>query len=159
MAISLSLATLPATSRTSRSVSSSVVATADSETISSISGVLLGVSEQVNIVATADDTLSISGTYADPFDDKFTFISKGSSDKKETPSIISGVSNVPANKDLFKVEQDTTEKRTKTYLITQIYTNTAATTDISFSITAVFSGTLSLLPLYGTTYCKAVRLA
>ncbi len=75
MAISLSLATLPATSRTSRSVSSSVVATADSETISSISGVLLGISEQVNIVSTADDTLSISGTYTDPFDDKFTFIS------------------------------------------------------------------------------------
>ena len=148
MAISLSLATLPATSRTSRSVSSSVVATADSETISSISGVLLGVSEQVNIVATADDTLSISGTYADPFDDKFTFISKGSSDKKETPSIISGVSNVPANKDLFKVEQDTTEKRTKTYLITVQHDTEQTTFEITHDIENEFAGIYSFMSTY-----------
>jgi len=148
MAISLSLATLPATSRTSRSVSSSVVATADSETISSISGVLLGVSEQVNIVATADDTLSISGTYADPFDDKFTFISKGSSDKKETPSIISGVSNVPANKDLFKVEQDTTEKRTKTYLITVQHDTEQTTFEITHDIENEFAGIYFFMSTY-----------
>lgn len=148
MAISLSLATLPATSRTSRSVSSLVVATADSETISSISGVLLGVSEQVNIVATADDTLSISGTYADPFDDKFTFISKGSSDKKETPSIISGVSNVPANKDLFKVEQDTTEKRTKTYLITVQHDTEQTTFEITHDIENEFAGIYSFMSNY-----------
>ena len=49
--------------------------------------------------------------------------------------------------------------RTKTYLITQIYTNTVATTDISFSITAIFSGTLTLIPQYGVTFCKSVRLA
>jgi hypothetical protein len=148
MAISLSLATLPATSRTSRSVSSSVVATADSETISSISGVLLGRSEQVNIVATADDTLSISGTYADPFDDKFTFISKGSSDKKETPSIISGISNVPANKDLFKVEQDTTEKRTKTYLITVQHDSEQTTFEITHDIENEFAGIYSFMSTY-----------
>ena len=148
MAISLSLATLPATSRTSRSVSSSVVATADSETISSISGVLLGVSEQVNIVSTADDTLSISGTYTDPFDDKFTFISKGSSDKKETPSIISGVSNVPANKDLFKVEQDTTEKRTKTYLITVQHDTEQTTFEITHDIENEFTGIYSFMATY-----------
>jgi hypothetical protein len=149
MAISLSLATLPATSRTSRSVSSSIVATADSEEIiSSISGVLLGRSEQVNIVATADDTLSISGTYADPFDDKFTFISKGSSDKKETPSIISGVSNVPANKDLFKVEQDTTEKRTKTYLITVQHDSEQTTFEITHDIENEFAGIYSFMSTY-----------
>jgi hypothetical protein len=48
---------------------------------------------------------------------------------------------------------------TKTYLITQIYSNTNATTDLYFSITAVFAGTLTLLPLYTIKECKVLRLA
>ena len=48
---------------------------------------------------------------------------------------------------------------TKTYLITQIYSNIAATTDLYFSITAVFSGTLTLLPLYAIKDCKVLRIA
>ena len=48
---------------------------------------------------------------------------------------------------------------TKTYLITQIYSNIAATTDLYFSITAVFGGTLSLLPLYSVKDCKVLRIA
>ena len=48
---------------------------------------------------------------------------------------------------------------TKTYLITQIYSNIAATTDLYFSITAVFGGTLSLLPLYAVKDCKVLRIA
>jgi len=148
MTISLSLASLPTTSRASRSVSSSVIATASSEVISSISGVLLGQSEQVNIVATANNTLSISGNYIDPFDDKFTYISKGSSDKKETPSIISGVSNVPANKELFKVEQDTTEKRTKTYSITVQHNSGNNTFQITHDIQNEFAGIYSFMSNY-----------
>jgi hypothetical protein len=148
MAVSLSLTTIPKTTRTSKSVSSTVVATATPEVISSISGVLLGQSEQVNIVATANNTLSISGNYIDPFDDKFTYISKGSSDKKETPSIISGVSNVPANKELFKVEQDTTEKRTKTYLITVQHDSEQTTFEITHDIENEFAGIYSFMSTY-----------
>ena len=48
---------------------------------------------------------------------------------------------------------------TKTYLITQIYSNIAATTDLYFSITAVFAGTLTLLPLYSVKDCKVLRIA
>ena len=48
---------------------------------------------------------------------------------------------------------------TKTYLITQIYSNIAATTDLYFSITAVFAGTLTLLPLYAVKDCKVLRIA
>jgi len=118
MAVSLSLTIIPKTTRTNKSVSSTVVATATPEIISSISGILLGQSEQVTIQSIGVNTLSIIGTYKDPFNDTFTYVSKGSSDKIESPSTISGVANVPPKKDLFKVAQDTNAIQTKTYLIT-----------------------------------------
>jgi hypothetical protein len=47
---------------------------------------------------------------------------------------------------------------TQSYLFTQIYTNTDATTAVSFSVIAAFSGTLSA-SLGSITTVKAIRLA
>jgi hypothetical protein len=49
--------------------------------------------------------------------------------------------------------------RTKSYSITQIYTNVSSAQDIYFSVTAVFTGTLRILGLFSGSNCKAVRIA
>jgi hypothetical protein len=148
MAVSLSLTTIPKTTRTSKSVSSTVVATGSPEVISSISGILLGQAEQVTIQSTGVDTLSIIGTYNDPFNDTFTYVSKGSSDKIESPSTISGVSNVPPKKDLFKIGQDTSAKQTKTYSITVKHDLGQDTFQITHDIENEWEGIRSFMTNY-----------
>jgi len=63
---------------------------------------------------------------------------------------------------LFNLVEGATKTQTtaavRTYSATQIYTNTAATTDIYFSVTAYFTGTLTA-NVNTILSCKAVRLA
>ena len=49
--------------------------------------------------------------------------------------------------------------RTKSYSITQIYTNVSSAQEVYFSTTATFTGTLRILGLFSCSNCKAVRLA
>jgi len=49
--------------------------------------------------------------------------------------------------------------RTKSYSLTQIYTNVSSAQDIYFSTTATFTGTLRILGLFSGSNCKAVRLS
>jgi len=62
-----------------------------------------------------EDTIRIQGTYFDPFDDIFTYVDKGSSDKLETPTTVVGVSNLPPNKDFFDLNQDDRQVETIFY--------------------------------------------
>tara|TARA_A100000164_G_scaffold236194_1_gene209769 strand:+ start:297 stop:839 length:543 start_codon:yes stop_codon:yes gene_type:complete len=58
-------------------------------------------------ITPGQNQVSISGTFDDPFSDSFTFVDKGGTDLVDTPTTVVGVSNVPANKDFYLLDQDT----------------------------------------------------
>ena len=51
-------------------------------------------------------SVSISGTFDDPFSDSFTYVEKGGTDLVDTPTTVVGVSNMPAGKDFYFLDQD-----------------------------------------------------
>ena len=51
-------------------------------------------------------SVSISGTFNDPFSDSFTYVDKGGTDLVDTPTTVVGVSNMPAGKDFYFLDQD-----------------------------------------------------
>ena len=52
-------------------------------------------------------SVSISGTFDDPFSDSFTYVDKGGTNLVDTPTTVVGVSNMPAGKDFYFLDQDT----------------------------------------------------
>ena len=58
-------------------------------------------------ITPGQNQVSISGTFDDPFSDSFTYVEKGSTNNVETPTTIIGVSNMPANKEYYLLDQDT----------------------------------------------------
>tara|TARA_B100001250_G_scaffold394776_1_gene399050 strand:+ start:1150 stop:1629 length:480 start_codon:yes stop_codon:yes gene_type:complete len=89
--------------------------------------------EITNVTATVDGTepdlvitpgttsVAITGSFADPYSDSFTYIDAGQSDKTQTPTTVSGVDNLPADKIFFDLDQDMTAYTTKTFIITVSY--------------------------------------
>ena len=53
------------------------------------------------------NSVSISGTFDDPFSDSFTYVDKGGTDLVDTPTTTIGVANVPPNKEFYFLDQDT----------------------------------------------------
>ena len=51
-------------------------------------------------------SVNISGTFDDPFSDSFTYVEKGGTDLVDTPTTVIGVSNMPAGKDFYFLDQD-----------------------------------------------------
>jgi hypothetical protein len=77
--------------------------------------------EQPNVVITGGATsVNFKGTLNDPFEDVFYYVDKGKSDKTDTVKTVIGVDNVPPNKELFDLNQDTTTFYTKqiTFVVT-----------------------------------------
>ena len=52
-------------------------------------------------------SVNISGTFDDPFSDSFTYVDKGGTNLVDTPTTVVGVSNLPANKEFYLLDQDT----------------------------------------------------
>ena len=65
--------------------------------------------------------MAITGSFADPYSDSFTYIDAGQSDKTQTPTTVSGVDNLPADKIFFDLDQDMTAYTTKTFTVTVSY--------------------------------------
>ena len=58
-------------------------------------------------ITPGQNQVSISGTFDDPFCDSFTYVDKGGTNLVDTPTTIIGVSNMPANKEFYLLDQDT----------------------------------------------------
>ena len=116
------------TTRALRSINATVTASTDDilETINFVTATLSGVVEPGLTITPGNTSVTIIGTYEDPFSDIFTFVSKDSSTKLETPTSVIGITNMPANKELFNLNQDLTQIETKTFNITVTY-NTSLT--------------------------------
>ena len=57
-------------------------------------------------ITPSTNSVSISGAFDDPFSDSFTYVEKGGTDLVDTPTTVVGVSNMPANKDFYFLDQD-----------------------------------------------------
>ena len=69
-------------------------------------------------------SVSISGTFNDPFSDSFTYVDKGGTNLVDTPTTVIGVSNVPANKEFYLLDQDTRNYVIVTFTIQVVVTTT-----------------------------------
>ena len=89
------------------------------EIISSVTGVLTGTPLEPDISITSGSTsVTISGRHVNTFTDVFTYLEPGFSDLEATPSTATGRGNMPADKNLFNLNQDTRKSQTRTYILT-----------------------------------------
>ena len=69
-------------------------------------------------------SVNISGTFDDPFSDSFTYVEKGGTNLVDTTTTIIGVSNMPANKEYYLLDQDTRNYVIVTFTIQVVVTTT-----------------------------------
>lgn len=112
--------------------SQTITFTADAlEVISSANCVKNFVDSSIT-VANGVSTVVISGEHTTAFlADEVKFVEKGSSDLLQEPSVLNNFADVPADKDLFEVNQDPSEGKTRTYTVT--VTHSAGSNTFVFS--------------------------
>ena len=74
-------------------------------------------------------SVSISGTFDDPFSDSFTYVEKGGTDLVDTPTTVIGVSNMVPNKEFYLLDQDTRNYVIVTFTIQVVETAPSPYTD------------------------------
>jgi len=111
------LTQIQSTPRSTRTINATIIPTGDAgEVINNVTAQLMSTGASV-IITPGTTSVMIVGKYSDPFKDSFQYVSKGSSNKIETSTTIVGVDNVPKNKELFNLNQDTKPIETFTYQI------------------------------------------
>jgi hypothetical protein len=92
---------------------------------------------------------TISGQYNAAFNEQVHYVTKGSSDLLETPTIVSGTGNVPPNKDIIKFVTDNSSFKTKSYTVTVTYnTNQTETFTVSQKVNNDMNGFVRWLTGY-----------
>jgi len=88
------------------------------ETISSVSATLVGSPVEPNInIAINANVITISGKYTATFTDVFSYLEPGATGPGLTPTVVTGLANMPADKNLFNLDQDTRQDETRTYSV------------------------------------------
>tara|TARA_B100000029_G_scaffold127146_1_gene120822 strand:- start:386 stop:889 length:504 start_codon:yes stop_codon:yes gene_type:complete len=105
-----------------------------------------------NVTATVDGTepdlvitpsttsVTITGSFADPFSDSFTYVDEGQTDLTQTPITVEGADNLPADKIFFDLDQDMTAYTLKTFTVVVSWEsgpigNLTAQPDANFTVT------------------------
>ena len=93
-----------------QTVSASATATAPNvANVTNVTATLQSGSEPDLVITDGTTSVNIGGTLQDPFVDEFTYIDEGQSDKTQTPVTVQRVVNMPADKLMYNLNQDTTE--------------------------------------------------
>ena len=82
------------------------------------------------IMTPGTTSCTLVGTYEDSFTDLFTFVEQGSSDLGSTPTVVTGLKNLPSNKLFFDLTQDQRDSVTKSYTVTVNETQTFTVTHV-----------------------------
>jgi hypothetical protein len=94
----------------------------EGETINAISVTPSAIDTHVTITTSVlNSRVTISGMYVSGFHDNAKYVSKGSSDLLETPTIVNSLDALPPNKDLFEFNQDGTPSISIDYVINVKY--------------------------------------
>ena len=122
--------------------------------------------KEVTITANIEDSgislnttlssVSVSGSYEGLYNDIGKYVSKGSSDKIEEPTVFVSISDLPPNKEFYLFEQDEASSKTVTYTVNILYdkeTTTSAegeppppptvTNEIDLTFTDTFTHTVN----------------
>ena len=129
---------IPDRTRPTFTINQTVTASTDdavNETITNVTASVDGT--EPNLVITPGTTsVSITGSFADPFSDSFTYVDAGESTNTMTPITVVGAPNLPAGKVFYDLDQDMTAYTTKTFTVVVSYElNNAAQTPESFTLT------------------------
>jgi hypothetical protein len=109
---------IPDTTRAVKSINIVVTATpVIGQIILSVNATLDSIEPDVKITS-GETSVSIVGTYKDPFEDFLTYVERGSSNLLETPKTVEGISNLPPQKDFYELNQDRKRLAVRTYTIT-----------------------------------------
>ena len=102
-----------------QTVSASATATAPNvANVTNVTATLQSGSEPDLVITDGTTSVNIGGTLQDPFVDEFTYIDEGESDKKQTQVTVQRVVNMPADKLMYNLNQDTTEYTSRFFTIT-----------------------------------------
>lgn len=94
----------------------------EGETINTISVTPSAIDTHVTITTSVlNSRVTISGMYVSGFHDNAKYVSKGSSDLLETPTVVNSLDALPPNKDLFEFNQDGTPSISINYVISVKY--------------------------------------
>ena len=118
------------------------------ETITNVTASVAG--SQPDLVITSGTTsVNIGGTLTDPFNDQFTYVEKGTTYPK-TPVTVTKVSNMPADKLMYNLEQDNTTPYTETFTITVTADTGTTTFTLELKINNAYEGIRSFISNYYT---------
>jgi hypothetical protein len=136
------------TNRILRTVNATITAVTDDilETITSVTATQQQ-NEQV-IITGGTTSVSINGTYIDPFIDSFTYVERESNNLIGSPITIIGTANVPPNKYLYNLLQDTRENSIRTYNVTVTTNLTTQQFVVTHSINNEYEGIRSFMANY-----------
>ena len=102
-----------------QTVSAAATATAPNvANVTNVTATLQSGSEPDLVITDGTTSVNIGGTLQDPFVDEFTYIDEGQSDKTQTPVTVQRVVNMPADKLIYNLNQDTTEYTSRCFTIT-----------------------------------------
>jgi hypothetical protein len=73
------------------------------------------------ILSTNFSNVTVSGSYEDQFNDRGEYVTRGSSNKIEEPTIFTKLNELPPNEDLYEFIQDPKPQEVITYTVTITY--------------------------------------
>ena len=123
MAVTLDVEELAAIARPNFSINEIITAIPDDPVLDAIENVTATVDgdEPDLVITDGTESVSITGSYQDPWSDVFTYVDDGESDKTMTPIVLTGIPNVPENKKLYNLAQDMSDPYVKTFTVTVTY--------------------------------------
>ena len=143
-----------------QTVSASATATAPNvANVTNVTASLQSGSEPDLVITDGTTSVNIGGTLQDPFVDEFTYIDEGQSDKTQTPVTVQRVVNMPADKLMYNLNQDTTEYTSRFFTITvnweqgpagNLVAQTPATFTLELKINNAYEGIRSFISNYYT---------
>jgi hypothetical protein len=94
-------------------------------TILQLDVVLLGNQDEIEIVTNSNGFV-IKGRYVSGWEDVFTYVEAGESDLTDTPKTAIDISNMPPDKNLYDLDQDTKQSIFREYTLTIKYADETA---------------------------------
>lgn len=118
------------------------------DTLENVTATFEGVEPNL-VITNGTESVSITGSFQDPFEDVFTYVDDGESDKTMTPIVVSGIPNVPEGKKLFDLDQDMSDPYVKTFNVVVTYGGGQTETfEVTQNINNEFEGIRSFMDTY-----------